>query len=230
MLQESNVYTGEGAYVSRSSSIRCCDRHGLYVVFSGKGQSTKCASCLKEGAFDVESDASQDLREFSWLIGNVPEEVSYASFNNFSPVSVAQAHMLSFIQETKQRWLDGDFSQCGQMVFLGATNTGKTHLAAALIRSLGVSRGVFYADASDGLTQLAERSSMLVLDNLFEPGIYRSAMSVRDWNDMLYERCVNQMPTVLVSRLGAAQFKQKLNRRSLHWLRMANTKIIHFEG
>lgn len=229
MLQESNVQTGEGSYVSRSSTVRCCDRHGLYVVFTGNGTITKCASCADEGASATKDEAAQHLREFSWLIGDVPESVSHASFSNFSPSSVGQAQALAFVQQTKQHWLEGDFDECGQMVFLGGKNTGKTHLAAALMRSLGVSKGVFYVDAREGQVRTAQRSAMLVLDNLFEPTFDDSGMTVRDWNDLLYERCIRQLPTVLISSAGVTQFKQKLNRRSLHWLRIANTKIIHFE-
>lgn len=134
--------------------------------------------------------------------------------------------MLPFAQQIMREWSAGDVAQCGQIVFLGDAGVGKSHVAVAMLRNLSYMQAVAYVDTAAGIAPVSSESFVLVLDNLFNGA--GGAETNHYWNEVILDRASRELPTIMISRLSGAKFRRTLAQGTLHWLRLSNTKVVHF--
>lgn len=211
--------------------MRTCGQHGVYISFLGEsGIYTGCADCAGNSVSSkCFMDADENGLDGLTFTADIPEDLLEASFATFRPTLKSHPLMLSYIQSVTKQWMTRSLDDCGQLVFLGAKNAGKSHIALSALRSLSIEHSVFYIDTSRGEQEIPKHCYVLVLDNLFSQGFAPSESARKFWNQVIYERAALQLPTILASDRGLAEFRQFLSSRTLHWMRVNKTQVVNFE-
>lgn len=220
--------SGHYAEGTTRSLVQTCDRHGIYISFlTSSGEYTSCAQCATRTKDDSPQAATSiDVSEhLPWLTA-VPEHLHRAVFGTFKPQAHWHYVMLPFAQQIMREWSAGDVAQCGQIVFLGDAGVGKSHVAVAMLRNLSYMQAVAYVDTAAGIAPVSSESFVLVLDNLFNGA--GGAEANHYWNEVILDRASRELPTIMISRLSGAKFRRTLAQGTLHWLRLSNTKVVHF--
>lgn len=221
---------GPGQYTKGASLsiVQTCDQHGIYISFLlSSGEYTCCAQCTthtKDGILGatLSADVSEHL---PWLV-TVPEHLHKAVFSSFKPHAHWHYTMLPFAQEVMHGWSAGQIEKCGQVVFLGDAGAGKSHVAVSMLRNLAYTQTVAYVDTAVGIVSVSTEEFVVVLDNLFcDEGTDEER---NYWNEVILDRASRELPTIMISRLSGAEFRRALTPGTLHWLRLSNTKVVHF--
>nr|DAF36669.1 MAG TPA: Replicative helicase [Caudoviricetes sp.] len=218
---------------AKDSRKAVCPKHGPYMDFlllPHKGLWSGCPMCKQEHdhAAAAQDEARAKAEIAAWnierLIGQtcIPPRFANRSFANFRTDEPDQKMALGICVRYSETDWESTIRNGRNLCILGRPGTGKTHLAAAMVRSV-VSRGypAVYVKEPDIFRRvkesymsrtLSERQAMadfvkpalLVVD---EVGRQYGTQAERSmFFDVIDQRYENMKPTVLVSNLDQAHF------------------------
>lgn len=232
---------------------RVCDTHGAYIALCHIGTVwTKCPACTGEERAREErverERAEADALE-RWRLSvegaGIPERFRDRRFKTFVAATPKQKTALDTSKQYAADW-EAVRKSGRSMVFLGPPGVGKTHLACAIamhvmhkhrasvmfktvaqaVRSV---RDTWVKGSDKSETQaIAELTSpqLLVLD---EVGV----QSGSDWEknvlfDVLNERYLKRMPTIMLTNLNEELLPQYLGERVIDRMREDGGLIVPF--
>lgn len=209
-------------------SVHRCKEHGTYVAFLvDGGRYTGCSLCAQASVLKATSRAIHSL-EVTLRTAGVPESLLHASFSTFAATNDEQVSLINYVQDIAQRWSNGDLSEGGSLVLLGGAETGKTHVALAILRHIALTHTVAYVDASLDRRVVHDEHYLLVIDNAFYSGDKPPEKMRKRLNEVMYERSLARLPTIIVSDQSKVHFRNLFSERTLYGLRSVGTKIVHF--
>lgn len=223
-----------------------CDKHGEYEqrsipLLPGKVVWSQCPKCVeeadeKERAAAQAEDARkrQEIAEARLKHAGIPERFRDRTIDSFVAITEDQVKAKTFCADLVANW--PEHRKRGRTVVLsGNPGTGKSHLAIAVLREVMRAGSGMYLNAMD-LVRLvrdtwrrdSERSETQVLDTLGrldllvidEVGVqYGSDGEQLVLFDVLNRRYRDLMPTILLTNLKAADFREFIGERSFDRLR-----------
>lgn len=223
-----------------------CDKHGEYEqrsmpLLPGKVVWTQCPKCVaetedKERAEKMAEDARkrQEIAEARLKHAGIPERFKDRTIEGFVASTDEQVKAKTFCADLVENW--PDHRKRGRTVVLsGNPGTGKSHLAIAVLRQVmntgtgmylnamdlvRLVRDTWRRDSDKSETQVLEalgRLDLLVID---EVGVqYGSEGEQLVLFDVLNRRYRDLMPTILLTNLKAAEFREFIGERSFDRLR-----------
>jgi DNA replication protein DnaC len=127
-----------------------CPTHGAFAshhLFGGKVW-TKCPACAIEAQRREEVARADAWRQQRLAQSRIPARFVGASFDNFIAQSDAQRHALTVARDFAESFEEHAIKGAS-LIFGGRPGTGKTHLAAAILRSQLEVFDVHYITAGD---------------------------------------------------------------------------------
>lgn len=190
-----------------------------------------------KGQFPIWDEEARDI-QFVWCarhrehllrerlkVFGVPEVMLGATFENFTADDALRDEVRSYAEHF-------DTAGASSFHFVGATGTGKSHLAAALVRDITARRLISSAcfafvpklfddmranfdrsvEHRDELLERVLRSDVLILDDL---GAERTTDWVRDQlGIVMHERWANNKPVLVTSNLPLDSYRATLGERA----------------
>ena len=223
---------------AKDMRIATCPRHGEYTSYllpcQHKELWTECPECEheKEKARSLREEANARAEIAAWrieqLMGRacIPPRFANRSFENFRTEEPDQRNALALCMDYSLTHWEETMKAGRAMIILGRPGTGKTHLAAAMVRSV-VSRGfpAVYVKEADIFRQIKEsymsrtvserqamadfvKPALLVIDEVGRQ--YGTPAERSMFFDVVDKRYEAMRPTVLVSNLDTPNFREFL--------------------
>lgn len=176
------------------TTIAKCDKHGTYEaktlqILGGMIIHTTCPECDKEMEERERREAEQRYRD-SFPKRGIEPEFYEATLDNYKPETPSEAEAL-------QAARDMEAGKLKKLLLLGANGTGKTHLAAALVKSQrGVRTTMFELSArirngyNEGYGEMAVLNDLLTypLIVIDEVGRTKGSEAERNWMSYLVDK------------------------------------------
>ncbi|MFT0546924.1 ATP-binding protein [Allopusillimonas ginsengisoli] len=191
-----------------------CPHHGNYLAFVTGGWHSGCSACALEDAaaestrrYPLEPSRRDPEMEQKLRNIGVPERFVSSKFGNYWPTGEDQWAVFrlieSYVANFELARKDGR-----NLLLLGQSGTGKTHLAVAVLSKLA-ERGlrVRYMDARKRIGMLSCMPEFLVIDNI---GDVQSERQIEPVRTILLDRYDAGLPTLLASNLARVSFERVL--------------------
>lgn len=225
-------------YRARAERPAMCQKHGEYVSYllpcQHKELWSECPECERERekAKSLREEANARAEIAAWrieqLMGRtcIPPRFATRRFENFSTGEKDQAMALGVCREYALTHWEETMKTGRSLLILGRPGTGKTHLAAAMVRSV-VSRGfpAVYVKEADIFRRIKESymshtvSERQTLADFVTPALLAIDEVGRQFGtpaersiffDVVDKRYEAMKPTVLVSNLDREHFREFL--------------------
>lgn len=223
-------------------ATKTCPEHGTYpcVYMNEYGQSTvindkECPLCNRTAIIEREIGRAM-----------IPKRFYKKTFDNFLTATESQSSAKAIIADYAKNFDDNlENGRC--MIFIGKVGTGKTHLAAALLREiisqghtgLFISAGDLISDIRDtwredsgvSTKELTKRFidiDLLVIDEI---GVQRSTDNEREiLFSILNQRYNDVKPTILLTNCTIKEVQSYIGMRIYDRLKEDGGRIVTFTG
>lgn len=221
---------------------RTCEKHGTYMALGkkftvGKGREvwTMCPSCKEEldnmavkAKAEISMRARQEELEKKLSQTAIPKRFLDRGFDNWTSANPGQEHVFRVAQEYVANF-DSHLANGTSLIFSGGPGTGKSHLAAAILRSILPEHVGVYLTFM-GMIRLiretwhpsSQRTESAVISELGSlPLLVLDEIGVQYGTDaehtLLFEvmdrRYRDQMPSILLTNQDKAGFKRFVGDR-----------------
>lgn len=221
-----------------------CDKHKRYMVKILRTGDVVCPKCLSEErqAFaDERAQKAYDenekrkrlyfLRDYSLM----DDEIKNATFDNFNAETLEQIADLEFVKDRARDWIKGGKNN---IILIGDTGVGKSHLAFAAIKAISDYNGKLatmvnvtdlfaklkedFKDEAETIKRLSE-IDYLVLDDL-------GTEKTTEWSSgVLYSILNKRSNTLITTNLGPNELMRRYGKRIYSRLfKGVDEKQLHF--
>ena len=137
-----------------------CKEHGEFTATYIFGRWTMCQQCAELRVVELDKKREQEAieikKEKSLASAQIPIKLNGAMVKNYESVSTAQDRVIACVKDYVGR-LSENIHTAGNLMLVGKTGTGKTHLGCAILRSMANSMyRVRYVKSSDMIQQFFE--------------------------------------------------------------------------
>lgn len=209
-----------------------CPKHGSYQSFYMLGKWTLCGKCAQEIVVELDKKQAdkvlEDKRKRCLESAYIPELFAEAGLKNYEAELDEQIIILQSIKEYINRF-KFDRKTAGNLLLLGHTGNGKSHLACAILRTLAyamhrtryiTSAGFVdeimgtWGDKSKSARSLIQHYAdydLLVIDEL---GLHDSSKQAQEYLSLLIDaRYLAKRPTICISNLEEAELEKVISAR-----------------
>ena len=228
----------EALFRAKDMRPAMCQRHGEYISYllpcQHKEIWSRCPECEKELQLekDLHEEANARAEIAAWrieqLMGQacIPPRFANRSFENFRTDEDEQKMALRACMSYAVTGWEDTMKTGRSLCILGRPGTGKTHLAAAMVRSV-ISRGfpAVYVREADIFRRIKEtymsrsvserqamadfvKPALLVIDEVGRQ--YGTPAERFMFFDVIDRRYENMKPTILISNLDKTHFRELL--------------------
>lgn len=212
-----------------------CPKHGIYLAFACGTRTTRCPSCvfLEQDSqhfsrlFAEDAGVRDEAHENRLRSSGVPERFLGSRFGNYWPGCTESGTVMRML-EAYVATFEVARADASNLVLLGSSGAGKTHLAVAMLSSL-IKRDlrVRYIDSRKkfGFGVETNPPDLIVIDNI---GSNLQSHQITSIRDLLMDRYDLMLPSILVSAVGRNTLESVLGNAVLDRLREGSSKIIRF--
>lgn len=202
----------------------------------------KCAAKLfQQSEADFQSEVRDNLHESQMRRMNIPEEFWPATLDNFE-VDAFNRHAHNMAGDYAKAFRTGETA--GGLILVGPTGRGKTHLAVAILQSVGEGFFIDQTELMDDVHREWRRdmesrgyitdcvsTPLLVLDDLYpedEPD------TIASWTKRTLYRIVNQrynkrLPTIVTTNATVSELEARYGSRMVSRL-MREAEVVSVNG
>lgn len=221
-----------------------CEKHGEYEALQIFGFWSSCPRCqgISSDEVVVSTDQIERLRKVLMKRSRIPSRYQGCSFSEYRSNNPGQIKAKEICEQYASNFADNaKHGRC--LAMIGRPGTGKTHLAAAIIRelvkssvrSLYVSTYEIFSMVRANQLSIGEDASieaftdcdLLVIDEL-------GVKSMTEWELSILFRVINDRynkykPVIVISNLPPAGFKTYVGERIFDRIRDSNGVSITFD-
>lgn len=215
-----------------SAKQESCPRHGSYQSFYMLSKWTSCGKCAQEIVAELDKKEAERVleqeRQDCLDSAHIPELFVEAGLKNYEAALDGQIFIVQTIKEYINRF-KFDRKTVGNLLMLGHTGNGKTHLACATLRIIAhsmkrvryITSAAFvdevmgtWGDKSKSARSLIQHYAdydLLVIDEL---GLHDSSKQAQEYLSLLIDaRYLAKRPTICISNLEEAELEKAISSR-----------------